>query len=169
MFIRRISLFAGALALGAVPVLGQDHSAHHAQDKLMKGSAVAIEGCVTAGENKDTYVLGSVREIPGRPVETGLRLFYRLDSVSQLRDKVGQVVRVDGRIDGIDEGQIEIKPGKAADGGTLVELEIPGRDVDTTPTVVGTSGTSGADAPKTKITVIKLDVDKVTTVRACGT
>lgn len=28
-------------------------------------ASVAIEGCVTAGENDDTYVLAAVREIPG--------------------------------------------------------------------------------------------------------
>lgn len=168
MVIRRISLFSGALLISVVPALAQDHAAHtKAEAKLVKGGSVAIEGCVTAGENADTYVLGSVMEIPGRPIETGLRRFYWLDSVSQLRGKVGQVVRVEGRIDGIDEGKMEVKPGKAADGGTLVELEGPGRDIDTTPATVGTSGGSAA-APKTPITVIKIDVDKVTAIRACG-
>jgi len=170
MSIRKIVCGAtGALLLGFGPAVAQDHAAHHQQTKLMKGASVAIEGCVTAGENDDTYVLGAVREIPGQPVATGLRRFYRLDSVDELRGKVGQIVRVEGRIDGIEDGQIEIKPGKAEDGGVLVELEVPGRDVDTTPATVsvGTAGAS-ADTPKTTITVIKLDVDKVTVVRACG-
>ncbi|MBA3950018.1 MAG: hypothetical protein H0X44_08765 [Acidobacteria bacterium] len=172
MSVRRISLCTGALFglfIGAAPALAQDHAAHNdAQTKLMKGSSVAIEGCVTAGENDDTYVLGAVKEIPGRPVETSLRHFYRLDSVRLLRGKVGQVVRVEGRIDGIEEGKLEVKPGKADDGGTLVELEGPGRDIDSTPAVVGTGGATAA-AGKTTMTVIRLDVDKVTVVRACGT
>lgn len=167
MLNRRISLsFAVAVVLGTGPALAQDHAAHHAQDKLMKGAAVAIEGCVTAGENDDTFVLGAVKEIPGRPLDTGLRRFYRLDSVDELRGKAGQIVRVEGRIDGIEEGKLEVKPGKADDGGTIVELEGPGRDIDTTPAVVGTTG---ATAGKTTVTVIKLDVDKVTPLRACGT
>lgn len=168
MFIRRISLFAGALLISAAPVLAQDHAAHHQADaKLIKGASVAIEGCVTQGENDDTFVLGSVMEIPGRPVETGKRRVYWLDSVSQLRGQAGQVVRVEGRIDGIEEGKLDVKPGKADDGGTLVELEGPGRDIDTTPAVVGTAG-AGASGPKPTFTVIRLDVDKVTRVRACG-
>lgn len=166
-----ISSFAGALLLSAAPALAQDSAVHQAHDKLMKGSALAIEGCVTAGENKDTFVLGQVKEIPGRPVQTGLIRVYRFKSVSKFRGTAGQVVRVDGRIDGIEDGQIEVKPGEAADGGMLVEFEVPGRDVDTTPGVVN-AGTRGAvaGAPKTKVktTVIKIDVDKVTPLRACG-
>lgn len=171
MFIRRISLFAGALLISAAPAVAQDHPAHQAQEqsgKLMKGSSLAIEGCVVAGENKDTFVLNAVKEIPGRPVETGLIRVYRLDSFSKFRGMAGQVVRVEGRIDGIKEGEIDPKPGEAKDGGMLVEFEVPGRDVDTTPAVVaGTSGVSGTT--KVKTTVISIDVDKVTAVRACGT
>lgn len=162
---------AGALLLGFGPALAQDHAAHHQEGKLMKGASIAIEGCVTAGENDDTFVLGAVREIPGRPVETGLRRVYWLDDVDELEGKVGQVVRIDGRIDGIEEGKMEVKSGKADDGGTIVELEGPGRDIDTTPATVGTAGAAArtADAPKTSLTLIRLDVDKVTVVRACGT
>lgn len=172
MFIRRISLLSGALLISAAPVVAQDHAAHNTQDKLMKGSSIAIEGCVTAGENKDTFVLNAVREIPGRPVETGLTRVYWLDSISQIRGMAGQIVRVEGRIDGIQEGRMEVKPGQAADGGTIVELEGPGRDIDATPATVGTAGgmgTAPAAGPKKLTTVIKIDVDKVTAVRACGT
>lgn len=168
MLNRRVSLiFTAALMFGAGQVLAQDHAAHAAQEKLMKGSAVAIEGCVTQGENDDTFVLGAVREIPGRPVETGLRRLYWLDDVDELRGKAGQLVRVEGRIDGIEEGKVDVKPGKAEDGGTIVELEGPGRDIDTTAAVVGTAGVS-ANAPKPALTIIRLDVDKVTPLRACG-
>lgn len=161
---------AGALLLGFGPAVAQDHASHHQQEKLMKGASMAIEGCVVAGENPGAFVLGPAKEIPGRPIASGLRRFYRLDSVGDLRGMVGQVVRVEARIDGIEEGNLEVKPGKAEDGGTIVELEGPGRDVDTTPEVVGV-GTSGSTegAPKTPITVIRLDVDKITAVRACGT
>ena len=166
--LKHLPAFAAACVLTALPAVAQGQASHDKQDKLMKGASIAIEGCVTAGENDDTFVLGAVREIPGRPIETGLRTFYRLDKIDQLRGKVGQVVRVEGRIDGVTDGNIEMKPGKARDGGTLVELELPGRDVDTTPAVAGVAGTSGktGDVAKTKITVIKLDVDKVTMVKA---
>jgi len=171
---RHLPALAAACVLTALPAVAQDHASHDKQDKLMKGASVAIEGCVTAGENDDTYLLTGVKEIPGRPIETGLRTFYRLDSVDELRGKVGQVVRVDGRIDGVTDGNIEMKPGKASDGGMLVELELPGRDVDTKPAVAGVAGVAGTsgkpgDTSKMKITVIKLDVDKVTMVKASCT
>ena len=169
MLVRRLSLLSGALLIvlgGVAPALAQDHAAHaKAEAKLMKGASVAIEGCVTAGENKDTFVLGSVKEIPGRPVETGMLRVYRFKSASQFRGTVGQVVRVDGRIDGIEEGEIDPKPGEAKSGGMLVEFEVPGRDVDTTPAVVAGTGASGT--AKVKTTVIKIDIDKVTALRAC--
>lgn len=168
MCIRGISLFSGAVLISALPALAQDHAAHaKAEAKLVKGGSLAIEGCVTPGENKDTFVLGSVKEIPGRPVETGLIRVYRLDDISQFRGKAGQIVRVEGRIDGIEEGEIDPKPGEANNGGLLVEFEVPGRDVDTTPGVIAgsTKGTGGA--VKMKTTVITIDVDKVTAVRAC--
>lgn len=165
MFIREISVLAAGLLISAAPAAAQDHSAHAAHEKLMKGAALSIEGCVTAGENKDTVVLGQVKEIPGRPVETGMLRVYRLDDVKKFRGMVGQVVRVDGRIDEIEEGEIDPKPGEAKDGGMLVEFELPGRDVDTTPDVVRGSGVTGT--AKVKTTVIELDVDKVTPVRAC--
>ena len=165
MFVRRISLFAAGLLISAAPAVAQDHSAHGAQEKIMKGAALSIEGCVTAGENKDTFVLAQVKEIPGRPVETGMLRVYRLDDIGKFRGMAGQVVRVDGRIDGIEEGEVDPKSGEAKNGGMLVEFELPGRDVDTTPDVVPASGTSGT--VKVKTTVIKLDVDKVTPVRAC--
>lgn len=168
MSIRKPGCVAAAtLLLGFGPALAQDHAAHEAQDKLMKGSSIAIEGCVKAGENDDTFVIGPVKEVPGHPVETGLLRVYKLNDISKFRGTAGQVVRVEGRIDGIEEGELDPKPGEAKDGGTLVEFEVPGRDVDTTvPVVAGTRGVTGT--AKVKTTVIKIDVDKVTVVRACG-
>ena len=57
----------------------------------VKGGSIAIEGCVTPGENKDTFVLAGVKEIPGRPVETGL-----LPVVAQLTSKHQVVLAVPG-------------------------------------------------------------------------
>ena len=166
MLIRRIPLFVAALFLAAAPALAQDHASHDKHEKLMKGSSLVLEGCVTTGENKDTFVIGKVREIPGRPVDTGLLRYYRFDDVSEFRGMAGKVVRIEGRIDEIEDGQIQTKLGEANNGGTLVELEGPGRDIDTTPEVIG-ANTVTADGQKKKVTIIVVDVDKVTAVRAC--
>lgn len=152
--------------LTALPALAQDHSAHQAQTKLMKGAAVAIEGCVTAGQKADTYVLGSVTEIPGAPVETGMRRFYWLNSTKQLRGHVGHVVRIAGRIDKIEKHELEVKLGANDDGSAVVEIEGPGKQVKTSPATVGVS-TAGQTAKEVDIptTVIRLKVDKVTMLK----
>lgn len=169
MLIRRISLFTGALLVAAGPALAQDHAAHHKQDKLMKGSPIALEGCVISGENTDTFVVTKMKQIPDRPAESGRIFIYKLDKIGKFRGFVGQLVRIDGEVDGIEEGEIDPRAREAGSGGTLVELEVPGRDVDTTAAVIRESvkGTSGTD--KVKTTVIDVDVDNVTPVRPCGT
>lgn len=164
--LKHIAGFAGACALVAVPVLAQDHSAHSAQSKLMKGSSVAIEGCVTAGQKTDSYVLGSVKEIPGGPVETGMRRVYWLDSTKQLKGHAGHVVRVEGRIDKIEKAEIEVKIGEDEKGGAVIEIEGAGKQVKTAPGTAGIS-TAGQTAKEVAIptTLIRLNVDKVTMLK----
>src|SRR5687768_17669757 len=148
--LKRYFTAAAICTFGAIPVLAQDHSGHSAQTKLMKGAAVAIEGCVTAGQKSDTYVLGTVKEIPGAPVETGMRRFYWLDSTKGLKGHVGHVVRIDGRIDKIEKQELEVKLGANDDGSAVVEIEGPGKQVKTSPATVGVS-TSGQTAKEVDI------------------
>ena len=164
--LKHIAGFAGACALAAVPALAQDHSAHGAQSKLMKGASVAIEGCVTAGQKADSYVLGSVKEVPGQPVETGMRRLYWLDSTKQLKGHAGHAVRVEGRIDKIEKSEIEVKLGEDDKGGAFIEIEGPGKQVKAAPAAAGIS-TAGQTAKEVDIpiTVIRLNVDKVTMLK----
>ena len=157
---------AAACVFVAVPLLAQDHSAHTAQSKLMKGSSVAIEGCVTAGQKADTYVLGSVKEVPGQPVDTGMRRIYWLDSTKQLKGHAGHVVRVEGRIDKIEKSEIEVKLGADDKGGAVIEIEGPGAQVKTAPATAGIS-TAGQTAKEVDVptTLIRLNVDKVTMLK----
>ena len=157
---RCISAAAAACVLTALPAIASDHSAQEAQTKLVKGSSVAIEGCVTSGQKADTFVLGSVKEIPGQPVETGKRRVYWVER-KHLRGHVGHIVQLSGRIDDIGTQEIEVKTN--ADG-VVVEIEGAGRQVKTNPGTVPvpTSGTKEVDIPTT---VIKLKVDKVTMVK----
>ena len=163
MLKRYFPAFTAVCVLTALPALAQDHSAHKAQSKLVKGSSIAIEGCVTAGQKADTFVLGSVKEIPGAPVETGLRRIYWLDQ-KHLRGHTGHVVQIAGRIDKLETHEVEVKRGD--DGGTWVEIEGPGAQVKTSPATIGV-GTSGQTKKEVDIptTVVRLKVDKVTLVK----
>jgi len=165
-----IAVLAAALTLAAVPARAQDHASHRAETKLMKGASVAIEGCVTAGQKPNTFVLGSVKEIPGQPVETGLRRVYWLDSTTSLRGHVGHRVQIAGRIDRLEKHEIEVKLGDDGKGGAVVEIEGPGGQIKTSPAAAGIV-TSGQTAKEVDIptTVIRLEVDKVTMLNdSCG-
>jgi hypothetical protein len=167
--LKHLPAFAAACVLTALPAVAQDHAGHQAQTKLMKGASVSIEGCVTAGQKADTFVLGSVKEIPGVPVDTPQRRVYWLNSVKELRGHAGHVVRIDGRIDKLEQHEIEVKLGDA-EGGAWVEIEGPGKQVKTAPATIGV-GTAGQTAKEVDIptTVIRLDVDKVTMLKdSCG-
>lgn len=167
MLKRYLTAAAAMCALGVIPAVAQDqHGVHKAESKLMKGAAVSIEGCVTAGQKADTYVLGSVKEIPGAPVETGMRRFYWLDSTKGLKGHTGHVVRVDGRIDKIEQQELEVKLGANDDGSAVVEIEGPGKQVKTSPATVGIS-TAGQTKKEIDIptTLVRLKVDKVTMLK----
>jgi hypothetical protein len=155
---RCIFAVAAACVLTALPTRAQDHSAH--QTKLVKGSSIAIEGCVTAGQKSDTFVLGTVKEIPGQPIETGKRRVYWV-ARKHLRGHVGHVVQLTGRVDNVSTHELEVK---SNDDGVVVEIEGDGRQVKTTPATlpVPTTGQKEVDIPTT---VIKLNVDKVTVVK----
>ena len=167
MFIRHFPAI-GAACLIALPVIGlgsaeaQSSVSNEAQTKLVKGASVAIEGCVTAGQKADTYVLGTVKEIPGQPIETGKRRVYWV-SRKHLRDHVGHIVQLSGRIEKLETHELEVKT--TADG-VIVEIEGNGRQVKTTPATlpVPTTGAKEADIPTT---VIRLNVDKVTMKGSC--
>ena len=65
MFSTYFTALAAVAAFGISPQAQDQHAAHKAETKLMKGASVAIEGCVTAGQKRDSFVLASVKEIPG--------------------------------------------------------------------------------------------------------
>jgi hypothetical protein len=163
MLKRYLPAFAAVCGLAVVPALAQEHTAHQ-QAKLVKGASVAIEGCVTAGQKANTFVLGSVREIPGVPVDTGQKRIYWLDSTKHVRGHAGHVVRLEGRIDKLERHEIEVKLGDKGEA-AWAEIEGPGAQVKTAPATVGV-GTSGQTAKEVDIptTVVRLKVDKVTVV-----
>lgn len=91
-------------------------------------------------------------------------VIYWLDDTSGLRPHVGRTVDVSGTIKDVREREADVRADAARNGGVIVELEGPGRDVeasgDAIPGVVGTSGTVPASDVKT--VVLEIDVAAVT-------
>jgi hypothetical protein len=168
---RYLPLLSIACALVAVPALAQTTAVHNEHNKLVKGNTIAIEGCVTAGEKSGTFVLGTVREIPGVPVETGRKRVYWLDSTKHVKGHVGHVVMLTGRIFDLERSEIEVELGAGETGGAVARIEGPGMgEVKVPPALVGV-GTSGQTAKQVDvpITLVKIKVDKVSVVRTtCG-
>ena len=166
MPIRYLSGITAACVLTALPALAQDPASQKAQSKLIEGASVAIEGCVTAGQKPHTFVIGSVMEIPGVPIDTGQKRIYWLDSPKHVRGHAGHIVRLEGRIDKVEQHEIEVKLGEKGEA-AWAEIEGPGRQVKTAPATIGV-GTAGQIAKEVDIptTVIRLKVDKVTVVKS---
>jgi hypothetical protein len=156
------------VALAAQPVFAQDTATHNANTRLVKGASIAIEGCVAAGEKKDTYVMGTVKEVPGVPVETGNRRFYWIDNPKALRGHVGHQVQIAGRISDLERSEMEIDLGAGPNGGAVAKIEGPGMaNVKVPPASVGV-GTAGQTKKEVDIpiTLVKIKVDKVTMLKA---
>ena len=166
---RGIALFSGALLLSAAPALAQDTAAHNRHTALAKGAAIAIEGCVAAGQKADTFVIGAVKEIPGAIVQTGQRRVYWLDSTKHLRGHVGHHVQINGRVKDLERSEMEVELGAGEGGGAVAKIEGPGRaEVQVAPAAVGV-GTSGQTKKEVDIPIllVKIDVDNVKVLRAC--
>jgi hypothetical protein len=159
-----------ACALVAVPAFAQTTAVHNEHNRLVKGDTIAIEGCVTAGEKAGTFALGTVREIPGIAIETGRKRIYWLDSTKHVKDHVGHVVRLTGRIFDLERSEIEVELGAGESGGAVARIEGPGtKEVSVPPALVGV-GTAGQTAKQVDvlITLVKIKVDKVAVVsRTC--
>lgn len=154
---------AGAICLlTAMPAAAQETAAHNRATELTKGDAVVIEGCVAAGEKDGTYVLGTVREVPGIDVQTGRKRIYWLDTTKHIKGHVGRQVRIAGRVTDLERSEIEVDLGAGANGGAIAKIEGPGMSDVKVPAGVVAVGTSGADVP---ITLVKIKVDKVTRLK----
>lgn len=136
------SLFAVAMALAMSPLAVSAQNA--------KPREVIIHGCVMPGQDKDTYVMTKVMEIPGQDgsvlpeVAHGRRILFWLNNDSDVKRHMGRMVEVRGEFTKLEESEIEMKAGRAKDGGLLVEFEGPGKDVVVPNATVGASiGTAG--------------------------
>lgn len=134
--------------------------------KYEKGSTVTLQGCVTAAEAKDTWVLTNVHEWPLATSDMGKfgKRYYWLDKLGKdLRQHGGHTIQITGKIDEVKKSEIEIKSGES-EGGMNVEIEGPGKDVKTTAENAQVGAiTGGKDIP---ITLLKVKVDDIKMIAA---
>jgi hypothetical protein len=168
MFTRNLPALGFVLVLTAVPALAQDTATHNKQTELVKGSRITIEGCVAAGVEKDTFVLGTVVEHGGAPVETGRKRVYWLDSPKHVRDHVGKQVQITGEIRDLERSEIELNGSAASSSGAKIEGPGAG-EVKTKPTTIGVGTAQARAEADIPITLVKINVESVKVTRTvCG-
>ena len=150
---------AFGLVAGVSPVAAQGNMDGKKYDK---GATVTLQGCVTAAQKKDTYVLTGVREWPVGNSEMGIhgRRMYWIDkSAKDLKGHVGHTVQLTGKITDVEKSEMEIKAGESG-AGLNVEIEGPGRDVRTSAANAGVNPAGKTpNKDDIKITLLKLKID----------
>jgi hypothetical protein len=164
MFNRLFPAVGAVCVLAAMPAFAQDTAQHNKRNEIAKGAAVTIEGCVTAGQKADTFVLGTVKEVQAVPVDMLRKRMYWLDSTKHIKGHVGYQVRISGRVQDLERSEIEIDLGAGPNGGAVAKIEGPGGAEVSTPVakvaLSGVANTQGeVDVP---MTLVKIKVDKVT-------
>jgi hypothetical protein len=153
-----------ALALG-IPAAMSTVAAQGSLDdrKYDKGSTVTLQGCVTAAEKKDTFVLTQVQEWPiaSSPVgKYGPRMYWIDKESKDLKAHLGHTVQVIGKITDVEKSEMELKTGER-DHGLVVEIEGPGKNVVTTPEKAGVNPAALPNKDDIKITLLKLKVENI--------
>ena len=129
--------------------------------KYDKGAKITLQGCVIAGEKKDTYVLGRVQEWPAANSEMGKhgRRMYWIDKkADDLKPHLGHLVQLSGKITDVKKSEIEMEDVKKGFG-QVVEIEGPGKNVKTSAANAGVAAAHGTeDIP---ITLLMLKVEEL--------
>jgi len=134
--------------------------------KYDKGAIVTVQGCVVEGEGKDTYVFTGVKEWPVANSPMGIygpRHYWFDMGPHDFTSFIGQTIQLKGPITELKESEIEREPGGWHDGSS-VAIELPGRDVHTTPGNAGVGLQHRPDRMDVKITLLKLKVEELIVV-----
>jgi hypothetical protein len=151
-----LGLSAGTVAVSAAQSDGK---------KYEKGAVVTLQGCVVAGQNKDTYVLTNVREWPIGNSDMGKygKRYYWIDKAGKdMKGHVGHTIQVIGKISDVEKSEIEFKAGENKMG-MNVEIEGPGKDVVTSGANANVAIPAGQKAGENDIpiTLLKVKVDEI--------
>jgi len=129
--------------------------------KYDKGATITLQGCVVAGDKKDTYVLGNVREWPLANSDQGKygRRMYWIDKKSDdMKAHLGHTIQLVGKITDVKKSEIEMEDA-ARSQGQVIEIEGPGRNVETSAANAGVAANHGTkDIP---ITLLMLKVEEL--------
>ena len=140
--------------------------------KYDKGATITLQGCVTAAEKKDTYILTGVREWPVGKSEMGKygpRMYWIDKSAKDLKGHLGHTVQLTGKITDVEKSEMEIKTGESG-AGIVIEIEGPGRDVVTSAKNAGVNPATRPNKDDIKITLLKLHIDELKMMSAtCST
>ncbi len=131
--------------------------------KFDKGATVTLQGCVTAAQKKDTYVLTNVREWPVANSDMGKfgKRYYWLDKAGKdMKAHLGHTVQVIGKITDVEKSEMEFKAGENGTG-LNVEIEGPGRDVVTPVATANVNPAARPNMDDIKITLLKLKVEEI--------
>ena len=129
--------------------------------KYDKGATVTLQGCVVAGDKKDTYVLSKVEEWPVAKSDMGKhgRRMYWIDKKGDdMKPHMGHTIQVIGKITDVKKSEIEMEDAQKGQG-QVVEIEGPGRNVETSARNAGVPANQGTkDIP---ITLLLLKVEEL--------
>lgn len=160
---------AAGLALAAgLTTIGSLGAAQGNMDgkKYDKGATVTLQGCVIAGDKKDTYVLSKVQEWPAGNSDMGKhgRRMYWIDKKGDdMKAHLGHLIQLTGKITDVKKSEIEMEDATRSQG-QVVEIEGPGHNVETSAANAGVAAVHGTkDIP---ITLLMLKVEELKMISA---
>ena len=133
------------------------------------GDPLVLRGCVASGAQSGTYILKDVVEVDSSGAEKPAPrivnpMLYWFKDASGLAPHLGKRVEVAGKIEGLEQSEVELKAGAQEDGSLVVEVEGPGQDVvadaASLPRVAGTTGRE-PETDDVKTTLIKVTMGHV--------
>ena len=166
-----------ALILAGTSVLSTAAAQSPAPDPKI-GTTITITGCLHKGTSRNSFVLVGVRERTDSPLETRIVPYaiYWLDSTDGLKELVGEMVDVTGKVTERQKNpgtiKVSVQPDDLLTTDVQVSsaskaLDVTSEKYDDRPTPVGTSGASSS--VEVSRPVYKLAVDHVHTVQDMST
>ena len=148
-----------ATAAGVSPVAAQ---AEADGKKFEKGSTVTLQGCVTAAEKKDTFILTNVREWPISTTDMGKfgKRMYWIEKTDKMKGHLGHTIQLIGKISDVEKSEMELKTGESGNGFN-VEIEGPGKDVVTPAANAAVNPEGRPNKNDIPITLLKFKVDEI--------
>ena len=166
-------LIAAGLALAMATAAGVTLNAEAQADgrKYEKGSTVTLQGCVTAAEKKDTFLLTHVSEWPMSTTDMGKfgKRMYWIEKTDKMKGHLGHTIQVIGKITDVEKSEMELKPGESGNGFN-VEIEGPGQNVVAPADTAGVTSEGRPNMDDIPITLLKLKIDEIKMVSGtCAT